>query len=173
MIYKVKNKIYGFVDNLFQKLIIREQHLNYKRIRNKYNIPDNFRFNGNNILFYGDGKLEIDDDSYIGGLSTIQLHPNAIVRIGKGCSISHNVRIYTSSKIPDYDFKYKHEVPEKVGNVNIGDYAWIGANVFINPGVSIGSNCVVGANSVITKNLEPNGIYGGVPAKLIRLKKYA
>ena len=52
----------------------------------------------------------------------------------------------------------------------IEDYAWIGANVFINPGVVIGKNSIVGANSVITKNVPMNAIFGGVPAKLIRMK---
>ena len=52
----------------------------------------------------------------------------------------------------------------------IGDGVWIGANAFINPGIRIGSNTVIGANSVVTKNLEANSIYGGVPAKLIRQK---
>tara|TARA_B110000971_G_scaffold188195_1_gene197812 strand:+ start:402 stop:569 length:168 start_codon:yes stop_codon:yes gene_type:complete len=54
--------------------------------------------------------------------------------------------------------------------VLIGDGVSIGANAFINPGIRIGSNTVIGANSVVTKNLEANSIYGGVPAKLIRHK---
>ena len=39
------------------------------------------------------------------------------------------------------------------------------------PGVIIGNNSVVGANSVVTKNIPENAIYGGIPAKLIRYKK--
>ena len=58
----------------------------------------------------------------------------------------------------------------KKGNVIIEDFVWIGANVFINPGVTIGKNSIVGANSVVVRDLPPNGIYGGVPAKLIKLK---
>lgn len=142
----------------------------YNTLRNKYSISASFRFNGDNILFYGDGKLEIGENTYVGSLSTIQVHKNCKVTIGTGCSISHNVRIYTSSKVPDGDFSNKKNVAEKNGDVVIGDFAWIGANVFINPGITIGDNVVVGANTVITKDLETNGIYGGVPAKLIRYK---
>ena len=58
----------------------------------------------------------------------------------------------------------------KKGDVIIGDYCWIGANVFINPGTTVGENSVVGSNSVVTKNILPFTIYGGVPAKLIRKK---
>lgn len=161
---------------LFLKLRRLYWKIPYYLIRKKYNIPLSFRFNGEGIHIYGQGRLLIGENSYIGSLSSIQLHKNAIVKIGKGCSISHNVRMYTSSNIPDYDFSSKNfkdtnEMPNKVGDIEIGDYVWIGVNVFINPGIKIGTNSVIGANSVVTKDVEPNAIYGGVPAKLIRMKK--
>lgn len=143
----------------------------YFFLRKEYHIPSSFRFNGTHIYFYGEGNLVIGEDSYIGNYSTIQIDKDATVEIGKACSISHNVRMYTTSKIPDYDFSDNENVPNKVGDITIGNYVWIGANVFINPGITIGDNAVVGANSVVTKNIEPNSIYGGVPAKLIRMKK--
>lgn len=157
--------------SLFNRLMNQYKNQKYQNFRKKYNIHETFRFNGNEIKFYGEGKLEIDEGSYIGGLSTIQLHKDRKVIIGKGCSISHNVRMYTSSLIPDHDFKDKINVPIKKGDIVIGNYVWIGANVFINPGVNIGENSVIGANSVVTKNIDPNSIYGGVPAKLIRRKR--
>lgn len=147
-----------------------EQNLRYLIYRKKYNIDKSFRFNGKDIYIYGNGILNVSKDSYIGSLSTIQLSERNKVTIGEGCMISHNVRMYTSSAVPDYDFKYK--VPMKYGDIIIGNYVWIGANVFINPGINIGDNSVIGANSVITKDVEPHSIYGGVPAKLIRMKKY-
>jgi len=138
-------------------------------LRKKYDIHPTLRFNGNDILLYGNGKIRIDEGSYIGGLSTIQAEENSTVAIGKYCMISHNVRIYTSSAIADQDFSsFPHKT--RTGDVSIGDFCWIGANVFINPGVSIGSNAVVGANSVVTKDLPGNTIFAGVPARLIRSK---
>jgi len=53
----------------------------------------------------------------------------------------------------------------------IGDACWIGANVLINPGVTIGENSVVGANNVVTRDVPPGEVWGGVPAKFIRKKK--
>jgi acetyltransferase-like isoleucine patch superfamily enzyme len=51
--------------------------------------------------------------------------------------------------------------------VCIGNDVWIGINVTILAGVSIGDGAIVGAGSVVTKSLEPYGIYAGVPARKI------
>ena len=90
--------------------------------------------------------------------------------VGKNCQISHNIRIYNSSADPHQDFTKSKIKPSIKGDVLIGDGVWISANVFINPGVRIESNTVIGANSIVTKNLEEISIYGVVPAKLIRRK---
>ncbi|MCK0115074.1 acyltransferase [Gelidibacter sp. F63206] len=165
------------IKSLINKICLRiyeigkflSQKNKYDSYRRKYNISENFRFNGDNILFYGEGKIHCGEGSYIGELSTIQSSKRCIVSIGCHCSISHNVRIYTQSRISDQDFSKSKE--NKLDNVTIGDYVWIGANVFINPGVTIGSNAIVGANTVVVKDIEPFTIVGGVPAKLIRRKK--
>jgi maltose O-acetyltransferase len=144
----------------------------YKYFRSKYNIHKSFRFNGNRIHFYGNGKIIIAQNSYVGENTNIQSDNNCIVKIGKECMISHNVRIYSSSAVADQDFSI-NSVEIKYGNVLIGDYVWIGANVFIGPGVKIGNNSVIGANSVVTKDVAEFSIVGGVPAKLIRYKSLA
>lgn len=58
----------------------------------------------------------------------------------------------------------------KEGLVEIGNDVWIGMNVVILPGVKIGDGAVLGAGAVITKDVEPYAIVGGVPAKLIRYR---
>lgn len=137
--------------------------------RYRYDVDSSFKFNGKEIQFYGEGKIETGAGSYIGSYSSIQAFKSFKVIIGKGCMISHNVRIYTSSLDADQDMS-NLVLKEKNGDVIIGDYVWIGANVFINPGISIGNNSVIGANSVVTKNVGDLEIVGGVPAKLIRKK---
>ena len=49
-----------------------------------------------------------------------------------------------------------------------GRNVWVGANVSILPGVTIGDNAVVGAGAVVTKDVPENTIVGGVPARVIR-----
>jgi len=138
--------------------------------RKRYGIPPEFRFNGQHILFYGNGEIICGATSYIGSFSTVQAFDNCKVIIGERCSISHNVRMYTQSKVADQDMSIT-DLKYVTGNITIEDHAWIGANVFINPGVTIGTNSIVGANSVVTKDIPPNTIFGGVPAKLIREKR--
>lgn len=55
--------------------------------------------------------------------------------------------------------------------VEIGDDVWIGNRVIILPGVKIGKGCILASGSVITKDVEPYSVMGGVPAKLIRKRE--
>lgn len=142
----------------------------YAGTRRRYGLDPSFRFNGKGIQFYGDGQIVTGANSYIGELSTVQVAKGYTVRIGVGCQLSHNVRIYTQSASPDADFS-RGEPPQKFGDVTFGDYCWVGANVFVNPGMVIGENAVVGANSVVTKSIPPFEVWGGVPAKFIRKKR--
>ncbi|ASU35143.1 acyltransferase [Mucilaginibacter xinganensis] len=156
---------------IFDKLLEYHDANYYQSLRRKYNIAPDFRFNGKHVQIYGNGKISTGKNSYIGSFSTIQLHEDCEVIIGDNCRISHNVRIYTSSPEPDQDFNDLTSLKIKRGDVVIGNGVWIGVNVFINPGVRIGNNAVVGANSVVTKDIDENTIAGGVPAKVIRVKK--
>lgn len=140
-------------------------YLNYK---NKYSIHPSFRFNGEGIIFKGNGEIIIQENTYIGRFSILQANENCSIKIGKNCKISHCVKIYTTSSYSDQDFNMNVENYSK--SVTIGDGVWIGANAFINPGITIGDNSIIGANSVVTKDVEPYSIVGGVPARKIRQK---
>ena len=52
--------------------------------------------------------------------------------------------------------------------VTIGDGVWVGLNVSVLPGVRIGSGCVIAAGAVVAEDCEPNGLYGGVPARRLK-----
>lgn len=82
--------------------------------------------------------------------------------IGNNVSISYNVSLITGS----HDC-YKSNFPGKYLPIRIEDYVWIGANATILNNVTIGEGAVVSAGSVVTKNVEPYTIVGGVPAKKI------
>src|SRR4030042_2403407 len=155
-IKQIIGKIYFYMQNTYWQ----EQ---YKIYREKYQIHPTFRFNGQGILFYGDGQICVGEKGYIGNYSYLQASKGTLITIGKSCAISHNVKIYTTSYNSDQDFNSYPRL-KKSGDVSIGDAVWIGVNVFINPGVTIGNNAIIGANSVVAKDVAPFSIVGGVPA---------
>lgn len=144
----------------------------YAGFRSKYAIHPSFRFNGAGIQLYGEGEIRAGEESYVGELSTVQAARGQNVTIGRKCRISHNVRIYTTTALPDSDFTAA-VVPTRDASVFIGDGVWIGANVLINPGVVIEANAVIGANSVVSRPVGPGEVWGGVPARFIRRKASA
>ena len=91
-----------------------------------------------------------------------------LISIGNHCSISYHVDFIThdgGTWLFRQDPEYKGIM--KLGYIKIKDNCYIGAHTIILPGVIIGENCIVGAGSVVTKSLKPNGVYAGNPAKYI------
>jgi len=83
--------------------------------------------------------------------------------------IEDDVTITTMCVVISHDLSRKYnEGKEIVGKVHIRKGAFIGMNTVIMPGVTIGEGAVVAAGSVVTKDVEPKTVYGGVPAKKIR-----
>src|SRR5690554_5458270 len=132
--------IKSFLYKMLSKLTKVYWEVNYGSLRNKYKINKGFKFNGSHILIYGEGIFSTGQNSYVGSFSTIQIDKNSKVAIGNNCRIGHNVRIYTQSNVPDQDFADYNNLKTKFGDVIIEDNVWIGANVFINPGIIVGEN---------------------------------
>lgn len=90
----------------------------------------------------------------------------AKVRIGDNCQLAPNVAIYTAGHPVHPDSR--NSMYEYGIEVTIGDNVWVGGNTVILPGVHIGSNTVIGAGSVVTKDIPEWVIAGGNPCKVIR-----
>ncbi len=90
----------------------------------------------------------------------------AKVKIGDNCQMAPNVAIYTAGH-PIHpatrNSQYEYGKP-----VTIGDNVWIGGNTVLCPGVHVGSNVVIGAGSVVTKDLPDWCIAAGNPCRVIR-----
>lgn len=114
--------------------------------------------------FYSDcGKnIEIGKNVFIN--SCCRFQDQGGIKIGNNVLIGHNTTIATLNHDKN---------PKKRGNltpkaVKIGNDAWIGADCTILPGVSIGNGAIVGAGSVVTKDVPENHIAAGNPAKIIK-----
>jgi len=98
--------------------------------------------------------------------------------IGKFCQIAQGVKFIMNganhdvSGISTYPFNFLQCEMEfksiKKPNTEIGNDVWIGYNATIMPGVKIGDGAIIGANSIITKDVEPYTIVAGNPAHVIR-----
>lgn len=84
------------------------------------------------------------------------------ISIGNSVSISFNVSLISDGHNPQSK-TFKHESAPII----IDDYVWIGPNVTILKNTHIGEGAVIGANAVVTKDIPPYTIVGGVPAKII------
>ena len=90
----------------------------------------------------------------------------APVTIGDDCFLGPNVSIYTachSTNPLERNTRLEWAKPVRIGN-NV----WIGGDVTILPGVTIGDNCTIGAGSVVTRDIPANSIAAGNPARVVR-----
>lgn len=90
----------------------------------------------------------------------------APVTIGDNCQLAPNVAIYTAGH-PLHPVS-RNSMYEYGIEVTIGDNVWIGGNTVILPGVHIGSNTVIGAGSVVTKDIPDWSLAAGNPCRVIR-----
>ena len=89
------------------------------------------------------------------------------IEIGDNCLIGPNVVLRTSNHVfsdRNVPIREQGHIP---GRIIIRDDVWIGANVVLLPDVSVGRGAIIGAGSVVTKNVDDYAIVAGVPAKQI------
>jgi len=117
------------------------------------------------VYFYNPHFIHIGEDSLIN--ENVFLNASDFIEIGNNVTVSAGVFITTTGlETEDIGkFKNKEHFHKKVV---IGDNAWIGMGAIILPGVIIGEGSVIGAGAVVTANLEPYGVYVGVPARMTR-----
>ncbi len=92
-----------------------------------------------------------------------------LIHLHRNCRISEHVTFITHDggtwAFRNDNPKYKHVI--KYGKIEIGEYSFIGANSTILPGVKIGDHCVIGACSLVNKDIPSGMVVAGVPAKII------
>lgn len=129
--------------------------------------PDkNSRFQHN--IYIGNGKnvkigkhCQINEHTFIQG-ATIGNY----VMIAPHVSLLANTHKYNSTEIPMI-----LQGEEKGNSIIIEDDVWIGRNVIIMPGITIKKGSIVAAGAVVTKDVSEYSIVGGVPAKIIKMRK--
>jgi acetyltransferase-like isoleucine patch superfamily enzyme len=148
---------------------------------------------GNVLQALREGRLQIGAGALLEPDVWITAPGKARVRIGAGTFLNLGVMIAAEElvEIGDHcmlangcfitDSSHRYDDPEKPvpwqgftskGPTRLGDNVWLGANVVVTSGVSIGERCVIGANSVVTRDVEPFSVAAGVPARVLRKIDY-
>lgn len=118
-------------------------------------------------------NLKLGDNVWVNHYARIDASGG--VTIGEGCQIGYSSMILSHSShnaIRLNGENYIHmDINERVGYIHkpvvVGDYTFIGGGACIMPGVTIGKGCVVGVNSVVTKDIPDYSIVVGIPARII------
>ena len=139
------------IRNMFAKMFISAgKNINIQRnatIATNIQIGNNSGIGRNCVI--GKGTIIGDD---------VMMGPEVIVYTN-----SHN---FSRTDIPMINQGYTEHEPVKIGND-----VWIGSRVAIMPGVTIGNGVVIGTGAVVTKDVPDYAVVGGVPAKIIRMRK--
>lgn len=162
----------AFADILFQEAVRTGIELN-----SQYHTPEELRelmekLTGKKIddsfrmfpPFYTDfGKnITIGKDVFIN--SGCHFQDQGGIMIGDGSLIGHNVVLATIN----HDLNPENNRKNHYAPIKIGNHVWIGSNATVLPGVTIGDWAVVAAGAVVTKDIPPYTVAGGVPARVLK-----
>ena len=166
---------FGFLVTLVQKMLkpfVSQMMVYgcYNRVQKKF--CRNTRISSSAFIT-GGANLDIGDNVWINHYARIDASGG--VKIGDGCQIGYAAMILSHSthvaiRLNGAAF-IKKDIPDRVGYilkpVEIGEYTFIGGGSAVLPGVKIGKGCVVGVNSVVTKDVPDYTIVAGNPARIL------
>jgi acetyltransferase-like isoleucine patch superfamily enzyme len=111
------------------------------------------------------GRIVIGEGTQASGQLVVSAA--GLVEIGADVLIARNVYISDHSHARDSDGPIRLQGTTPPKPVRIDDGAWLGQNVVVLPGVTIGRNAIVGANSVVRDDVPANGVAVGAPARIV------
>jgi acetyltransferase-like isoleucine patch superfamily enzyme len=115
--------------------------------------------------------VEIGEETVINQNFIVSDNFLPLLKIGKRVAIAPNVTVICDSNPNNSQLSHHEYVSDKLicqKNVVIEDDAWIGANVVILPGVTIGKSSIIAAGAIVTKDVQPYTVVAGNPAKVLK-----
>jgi len=125
-----------------------------------------------NVIIGHGGKMNYDSELQVGNhcmlCSYVKLNINYRIKIGDDVGIGEYVDVWTHGSFPPVLKGF----PSQFAPVTIGSNVWLPAKATVMPGVAIGDHVVIGANSLINKNLPSGSFCAGMPVKVLRENLY-
>lgn len=152
----------------YRRILLGKMRLWKLKFRGKHlNVGRNF-FCGQRCFVSSKNIIQIGDNFYMG--NNCHLAANAV--IGNDVLFASYVSVVGGDhRIDNIDVPIRLSGRDQLKTTVIKDNVWVGHGVVILHGVTICEGAVIAAGSVLTRDVEPNAIYGGNPAKLIRYRK--
>lgn len=169
LIKRIKNQIFFILTGYERLLMYKIGYFPSHRVRNfVYKYIFLVQKDDTSIIYYGayirgGHNLKIGKGCIIGDKCMLDARQG--IYIGNNVNIGTCVSLWTDSH--DMNDPYFRSMPNKRGPINIGNRAWLGSHCVILDNVNIGEGAVVAAGAVVTKDVEPYTIVGGIPAKKI------
>ena len=161
----------------------------YKRLFKKTN--GKFKI-GKHVNILGFENIEIGKNVYFADYTQIFAHDKGMIKIGDNFGINYNSQLGASfgkivigddcaiasncvlrasnHNFEDINIPFRNQ-GHTYGEIILEDDVWIASNCVVTAKTKIGRSSIIGAGSVVTKNVEPYSVMGGVPAKLIKKRK--
>jgi acetyltransferase-like isoleucine patch superfamily enzyme len=115
---------------------------------------------------WDNGTISIAQDTSINGARIFAM--DGKVRIGRDCMLSDDINISATDQHAIVDLETGVHLNKDKRDVIIGDHVWIGRRVSVLSGITIGHGAIIGAGSIVTRDVPPQCAVGGNPARLIR-----
>lgn len=154
---------------------LKKRVKNYKKQKNesKFGAAGTGNIIQTNMKYIATPKnIYLGDYVHLGSDLTLYATPESKIVFGNGTMIAPRCRIFTSTH--NYDSNDLGAIPidniNHVKDVVFGEAVWVGDSALIMPGVTIGNGAVIGAGSVVTKNVPDFAVVAGNPAKILKFR---
>ncbi|GAB6012659.1 acyltransferase [Viscerimonas tarda] len=167
--YKVNKKIFG--DNNYVEVdelsALSDVNIMIRGNNNRITIGKSTNINGTLWIEGSNCHITIGNRVTVINASFTVTEDNLAITVGDSCLFSYGIEVRTSDSHSIIDLASKERI-NRGESIEIGNHVWVGVKTMLLKGVKIGDDSVIGAQSLVTKDVPANSIAAGNPAKVVK-----